>query len=90
MQRVTRENGCLVVLPGSHKGELLKHEYPKWKVSIVLFAPKIMFYFLRKDRPADSKLRPCFCRPIKNSPRYTRIDVIFAKFYHFPKISINS
>ena len=32
MQRVTRENGCLVVLPGSHKGELLKHDYPKWEV----------------------------------------------------------
>lgn len=31
MQRVTRENGCLVVLPGSHKGELLKHGYPKWE-----------------------------------------------------------
>lgn len=23
MQRVTRENGCLVVIPGTHKGELL-------------------------------------------------------------------
>ena len=32
MQQVNRENGCLVVLPGSHKGELLPHEYPKWEV----------------------------------------------------------
>lgn len=31
MQRVNRENGCLVVVPGSHKGELLVHEYPKWE-----------------------------------------------------------
>jgi len=27
----TRENGCLVVLPGSHKGELLAHENPDWE-----------------------------------------------------------
>jgi phytanoyl-CoA hydroxylase len=31
MERVHRENGCLVVVPGSHKGELLAHEYPKWE-----------------------------------------------------------
>ena len=31
MERITRENGCLVVLPGSHKGELIKHDYPKWE-----------------------------------------------------------
>lgn len=30
--QVTRANGCLVVIPGSHKGPLLKHEYPKWEV----------------------------------------------------------
>ncbi|KAL8603369.1 hypothetical protein ACOMHN_039732 [Nucella lapillus] len=32
MQRVDRENGCLVVVPGSHKeGRLLPHAYPKWE-----------------------------------------------------------
>lgn len=31
MQKVNRENGCLVVLPGTHKGELLKHDYPEWE-----------------------------------------------------------
>lgn len=31
MQKVNRENGCLVVLPGSHKGELLQHDYPEWE-----------------------------------------------------------
>ncbi|KAK7102183.1 phytanoyl-CoA dioxygenase, peroxisomal-like [Littorina saxatilis] len=31
MQRVNRENGCLVVVPGSHKGQLLPHEYPQWE-----------------------------------------------------------
>ena len=32
MERVHRQNGCLVVLPGTHKGELLQHEYPNWEV----------------------------------------------------------
>ena len=32
MERVHRGNGCLSVIPGSHKGVLLPHEYPKWCV----------------------------------------------------------
>lgn len=32
MEFVHRGNGCLVVLPGTHKGELLKHSYPQWQV----------------------------------------------------------
>ena len=32
MEKVHVLNGCLVVLPGTHKGELLVHEYPKWEV----------------------------------------------------------
>ncbi|XP_022110313.1 phytanoyl-CoA dioxygenase, peroxisomal-like isoform X1 [Acanthaster planci] len=31
MERVDRSNGCLVVLPGTHKTELLQHEYPQWE-----------------------------------------------------------
>jgi phytanoyl-CoA hydroxylase len=31
IQRCTRENGCLVVLPGSQRGELLQHERPDWE-----------------------------------------------------------
>jgi len=31
LEPCTRENGCLVVVPGSHKGELRKHENPKWE-----------------------------------------------------------
>ena len=30
LQPITRENGCLVVLPDSHHGELLKHGNPQW------------------------------------------------------------
>eukprot|EP00061_Rhincodon_typus_P015712 g43542.t1 len=31
MERVDRNNGCLVVLPGTHKGRLEQHDYPEWK-----------------------------------------------------------
>lgn len=31
MERINKANGCLVVVPGSHKGEFLKHGYPDWK-----------------------------------------------------------
>jgi hypothetical protein len=33
VERVNEDNGCLVVIPGSHKGKLLPHDYPKWDVS---------------------------------------------------------
>ena len=33
MEKVTRANGCLVVIPGTHKKELLRHRYPEWKVN---------------------------------------------------------
>lgn len=32
MEHVHRGNGCLVVLPGTHKGSLQPHDYPKWEV----------------------------------------------------------
>lgn len=31
MEKVNCLNGCLVVIPGSHKSDLLPHEYPKWE-----------------------------------------------------------
>ncbi len=31
LERVTKENGCLVVVPGSHRGELLEHANPDWE-----------------------------------------------------------
>ncbi|XP_006013143.3 phytanoyl-CoA dioxygenase, peroxisomal [Latimeria chalumnae] len=31
MQKVDRSNGCLVVLPGTHKGSLKQHDYPEWE-----------------------------------------------------------
>lgn len=39
--RCTRENGCLVVLPGSHKGELMEHGNPDWEwVNYAYFGAK--------------------------------------------------
>lgn len=35
MERVTVENGCLFVLPGTHKGVLHQHDYPNWDVRIL-------------------------------------------------------
>jgi phytanoyl-CoA hydroxylase len=31
LEPVTRENGCLVVVPGSHRGELHRHGRPDWE-----------------------------------------------------------
>ncbi|KAK2721461.1 hypothetical protein QYM36_003672 [Artemia franciscana] len=31
MERIFVDNGCLFVIPGSHKGPLLQHEYPNWE-----------------------------------------------------------
>jgi phytanoyl-CoA hydroxylase len=31
LEPVTRANGCLSLLPGSHRGELQPHEYPAWE-----------------------------------------------------------
>ncbi len=31
LEPVTRENGCLVVIPGSHRGGLRRHENPDWE-----------------------------------------------------------
>lgn len=33
MERVHKDNGCLVAVPGSHRGDHLEHDYPKWEVS---------------------------------------------------------
>lgn len=49
MERVNRENGCLVALPGSHKGQLLEHDYPDWE------GPINAVYHGVKGMGADSK-----------------------------------
>lgn len=37
LDTITRENGCLVMIPGSHKGETLAHDYPDWEHKNHLF-----------------------------------------------------
>jgi len=37
MEHITRDNGCLVVVPGSHKFDLLEHENPDWEGGVNLF-----------------------------------------------------
>lgn len=31
LETINRQNGCLVVVPGSHKGGFLNHDYPQWE-----------------------------------------------------------
>jgi len=31
MTRITKENGCLVAVPGTHRGELVPHDNPDWE-----------------------------------------------------------
>ena len=37
LEPITRENGCLVMIPGSHKGETHAHDYPDWEHKNHLF-----------------------------------------------------
>ncbi|HIF92964.1 MAG TPA: phytanoyl-CoA dioxygenase family protein [Myxococcales bacterium] len=37
LDRTTRENGCLVMIPESHKGEIHPHDYPDWEHKNHLF-----------------------------------------------------
>ncbi|XP_005092292.1 phytanoyl-CoA dioxygenase, peroxisomal [Aplysia californica] len=50
MQKINRENGCLVVVPGSHKGHLLTHEYPKWEGGVNKMYHGIQDYDPSQDR----------------------------------------
>jgi len=34
MEDVSRDNGGLVIYPGSHKGNFLEHGYPSWKEGV--------------------------------------------------------
>jgi phytanoyl-CoA hydroxylase len=37
LEKITRENGCLVMVPGSHKGKTHEHDYPDWEHKNFLF-----------------------------------------------------
>ncbi|XP_062578730.1 phytanoyl-CoA dioxygenase, peroxisomal-like [Saccostrea cucullata] len=54
MEKVNRENGCLVVLPGSHKGELLQHDYPEWEGGV-----NKLYHGVRDFDPNAPRLHLC-------------------------------
>jgi len=51
MEEVNRQNGCLVVLPGTHKGELEEHGYPDWKGGV-----NKMYHGIQKYDPNKEKI----------------------------------
>ncbi|XP_059175872.1 phytanoyl-CoA dioxygenase, peroxisomal-like [Physella acuta] len=51
MQKINRENGCLVVVPGTHTGELLVHEYPKWEGGV-----NIMYHGIQNYDPSQPRV----------------------------------
>jgi phytanoyl-CoA hydroxylase len=51
MEKISRQNGCLVVLPGTHKGKLLKHDYPKWEGGV-----NKMYYGIQEIDTSKSKM----------------------------------
>eukprot|EP00339_Tiarina_fusa_P020964 CAMPEP_0117034740 /NCGR_PEP_ID=MMETSP0472-20121206/24715_1 /TAXON_ID=693140 ORGANISM="Tiarina fusus, Strain LIS" /NCGR_SAMPLE_ID=MMETSP0472 /ASSEMBLY_ACC=CAM_ASM_000603 /LENGTH=56 /DNA_ID=CAMNT_0004744001 /DNA_START=563 /DNA_END=733 /DNA_ORIENTATION=+ len=46
------ENGCLVVYPGTHKGEFLDHGYPDWSKD---GGVNKAYFGIMKDPAADAK-----------------------------------
>ncbi|XP_067861164.1 phytanoyl-CoA dioxygenase, peroxisomal isoform X2 [Heptranchias perlo] len=51
MERVDRNNGCLIVLPGTHKGRLKQHDYPEWKDGV-----NMMYHGVRDYDPNHPKV----------------------------------
>ncbi|XP_062066871.1 phytanoyl-CoA dioxygenase, peroxisomal-like [Lepus europaeus] len=44
MEHIDRNNGCLVVLPGTHKGLLKPHDYPQWEGGVNIMYHGIQDY----------------------------------------------
>ncbi|XP_072031127.1 phytanoyl-CoA dioxygenase, peroxisomal-like [Amphiura filiformis] len=51
MEKVHRENGCLVVVPGSHTRELQQHVYPEWEGGV-----NKMYHGIKNFRPDDERV----------------------------------
>ena len=58
MEHVHRGNGCLVVLPGTHTGTLLQHDYPDWEVRHRHGEEKDRISFLSPSLPLSLSLSP--------------------------------
>ncbi|XP_058915208.1 phytanoyl-CoA dioxygenase, peroxisomal [Kogia breviceps] len=50
MEHIDRNNGCLVVLPGTHKGPLKTHGYPQWEGGVNIMFHGIEDYDKNNDR----------------------------------------
>ncbi|XP_007189969.1 phytanoyl-CoA dioxygenase, peroxisomal isoform X1 [Balaenoptera acutorostrata] len=50
MEHIDRNNGCLVVLPGTHKGPLKTHDYPQWEGGVNIMFHGIQDYDKNNDR----------------------------------------
>ncbi|XP_039733339.1 phytanoyl-CoA dioxygenase, peroxisomal [Pteropus medius] len=50
MEHVDRNNGCLVVLPGTHKGTLKLHDYPQWEKGVNILYHGIQDYDKNSER----------------------------------------
>ncbi|XP_020855416.1 phytanoyl-CoA dioxygenase, peroxisomal [Phascolarctos cinereus] len=50
MEHIDRNNGCLVVLPGTHKGSLEPHDYPKWEGGVNIMFHGVQDYDLNQPR----------------------------------------
>ncbi|KAL1784899.1 phytanoyl-CoA dioxygenase, peroxisomal [Sigmodon hispidus] len=51
MEHIDRKNGCLVVLPGTHKGTLKPHGYPKWEGGV-----NKMYHGIQDYKPDSSRV----------------------------------
>ncbi|XP_074999866.1 phytanoyl-CoA dioxygenase, peroxisomal-like [Calonectris borealis] len=50
MERASRDNGCLVVQPGTHKEPLKPHGYPKWESPPIKFFHGLLDYDEKSPR----------------------------------------
>lgn len=51
MEKINRENGCLVVVPGSHYNDLEEHTYPDWKGGV-----NKMYHGIQKFDPNQERI----------------------------------
>ncbi|KAM5235007.1 phytanoyl-CoA dioxygenase, peroxisomal isoform 1-T1 [Ctenodactylus gundi] len=51
MEHTDRKNGCLVVFPGSHKGPLQPHNYPKWEGGV-----NVMYHGIQDYKPNNARV----------------------------------
>ena len=61
MERITRENGALVVVPGSHRGGLLRHEAPQWAGGVNLHFDGIADYQSLAEKRVHLAMDPGDC-----------------------------